>query len=78
MSYSHTKIDYVYFINLIQNIVTPNDEVDITPEQRQKQIGEVKQYIEDLRKDNAKIADIMNNLVCEIEQDENKYMDSRF
>ena len=73
MAYSHTKIDYEYIINLIQNIVTPNDEVDITPEQRQKQIGEVKQYIEDLRKDNAKIADIMNNLVCEIEQDENKY-----
>ena len=73
MAYSHTKIDYEYIINLIQNIVTPNDEVDITPEQRQKQIGEVKQYIEDLRTDNAKIADIMNNLVCEIEQDENKY-----
>ena len=73
MAYSHTKIDYEYIINLIQNIVTPNDEVDITPEQRQKQIGEVKQYIEDLRNDNAKIADIMNNLVCEIEQDENKY-----
>lgn len=73
MAYSHTKIDYEYIINLIQNIVTPNDEVDITPGQRQKQIGEVKQYIEDLRKDNAKIADIMNNLVCEIEQDENKY-----
>ena len=73
MAYSHTKIDYEYIINLIQNIVTPNDEVDITPEQRQKQIGEVKQYIEDLRKDNTKIADIMNNLVCEIEQDENKY-----
>lgn len=73
MAYSHTKIDYEYIINLIQNIVTPNDDTEITPEQRQKQLEEVRQYIEELRKDNPKVAEIMTNLVGEIEQEEDKY-----
>ena len=73
MAYSHTKIDYEYIINLIQNIVTPSDDEEVSPEQRQKQIEEVKQYIEDLSKENPKVAEIMTNLVHEIEQDEDKY-----
>ncbi len=74
MAYSNTKIDYEYIINLIQNIVTPNDdESDITPEKRQKQIDEVKQYIEELRRENPKVADIMSDLIHEIELDKNKY-----
>lgn len=74
MAYSNTKIDYEYIINLIQNIVSPtDDEEDITPEERQKKIDEIKQYVEELRKDNPKIADIMSNLIYEIEEDENKY-----
>ena len=74
MAYSNTKIDYEYIINLIQNIVTSDSgEEDITPEQRQKQIDEVKQYVAELRKDNPKVADIMSNLIYEIELDENKY-----
>ena len=74
MAYSNTKIDYEYIINLIQNIVTPNeDEENITPEERQKKIEEVKQYVEELRKENPKVADIMSSLIYEIELDENKY-----
>ena len=73
MAYSHTKIDYEYIINLIQNIVTPDDDSEVTPEQRKKQIEEVKQYIEDLRKDNFQVADIMDSLVYEIELDKDKY-----
>lgn len=74
MSYSSTKIDYEYIINLIQNIVTPeNANVEISPEERQKKIEEVKQYIEELRKENPKVAQIMSNLVEEIELDESKY-----
>ena len=73
MAYSHTKIDYEYIINLIQNIVTPSDETEVTPKQREQQIEEVKQYIEDLRNDKPKIADIMTKLVGEIEQDPNRY-----
>ena len=74
MAYSSTKIDYEYIINLIQNIVTPDEDAEaVTLEERQKQIEEVKQYIEEMRKDNPKVADIMTTLVNEIEQDENKY-----
>lgn len=74
MAYSHTKIDYEYIINLIQNIVNQDSaDGEITFEIRQKKIDEVKQYIEELRKDNSKVADIMANIVYEIELDENKY-----
>ena len=53
MAYSNTKIDYEYIIHLIQNIVTPYDEIEeITPKERQKKMDEVKQYVGDLRKEN--------------------------
>lgn len=74
MAYSNTRIDYEYIINLIQNIVSPDEAAaDINPEARQKKIDEVKQYIEELRKDNPKIADIMSSLIYEIELDEKRY-----
>lgn len=74
MAYSNTKIDYEYIIHLIQNIVTPNDETkEVAPEERQKKIDEVKQYVGDLRKENPKVADIMSNLIEEIEKDDTKY-----
>ena len=74
MAYSNTKIDYEYIINLIQNIVSPDDDAsDVPPEEKQRKIDEVKQYVEELRKENPKIADIMSNLICEIESGEDKY-----
>ena len=74
MAYSNTKIDYEYIIHLIQNIVTPYDEMEeVTPKERQKKIDEVKQYVGDLRKENPKVADIMSNLIAEIEMDDAKY-----
>lgn len=74
MAYSNTKIDYEYIINLIQNIVMSSEErEEITPEERQKKIDEVKQYVEDLRKENPKVADIMSNLILEIEMNDTKY-----
>ena len=74
MAYSNTKIDYEYIINLIQNIVTPKEDAEeVTPEERQKQIDEVKQYVEELRKGNPKVAEIMTSLIEDIEEDENKY-----
>lgn len=74
MAYSQTKIDYEYIINLIQNIVSPADDSDnISSEERRKKIEEVKQYIEELRNENPKVADIMSVLVEEIEKDEHKY-----
>ncbi len=74
MAYSNTKIDYEYIIHLIQNIVTPYDEMEeVAPKERQKKIEEVKQYVGDLRKENPKVADIMSNLIAEIEMDDTKY-----
>lgn len=74
MAYSNIKIDYEYIINLIQNIVTPSDDAnDLTPEEKQKQFDEVKQYVDELHKENPKVADIMRNLVYEIELDESRY-----
>lgn len=73
MAYSHTKIDYEYIINLIQNIVTTTDDMTTNPEERLKKINEVKQYIEELRRDNPKVAQIMSELICEIEMDDGKY-----
>ena len=73
MAYSNVKIDYEYIINLIQNIVTPDGSDDVTPEERQKKINEVRQYVDELRKENPKVADLMSNLITEIEADENKY-----
>jgi type I restriction enzyme R subunit len=74
MAYSNTKIDYEYIINLIQNIVTAKDDSeDITPQERQKKLEEVKQYIEELRKENPQVADIMSDLIREIEEDESRY-----
>ena len=74
MAYSNIKIDYEYIINLIQNIVTPHDATEeVTPKERQKKIDEVKQYVDDLRKENPKVADLMGNLIAEIEMDDTKY-----
>ncbi|MCD8148680.1 MAG: HsdR family type I site-specific deoxyribonuclease [Clostridiales bacterium] len=74
MAYSSTRIDYEYIINLIQNIVTPEDsDGEVTPEERQKKIDEVKQYVGELRKENPKVADIMDDLIYEIELDDSKY-----
>ena len=74
MAYSSTKIDYEYIINLIQNIVTPTEEDEkITPQERQKKLEEIKQYVAELRKDNEKVADLMSNLIADIEKDDRKY-----
>ena len=74
MAYSNIKIDYEYIINLIQNIVNPAENEDaVTQEERQKKINEVKLYVEDLRKDNEKVAAIMADLIADIEVDDKKY-----
>lgn len=74
MAYSNVKIDYEYIIKLIQNIVTPEDSDKYESfEERQKKIEEVKIYIEELGKENSKLADIMLNIVHDIEFDNSKY-----
>ena len=74
MAYSNTKIDYEYIINLIQNIVTPVEEgEEISSEEKQRKIAEVLQYVEELRKSNGKVAEIMCDLIGDIEEDDTKY-----
>ena len=74
MAYSNTKIDYEYIINLIQNIVTPaEEEEEISPEEKKRKIAEVLQYVEELRKSNGKVAEIMCDLIGDIEEDDTKY-----
>ena len=74
MAYSSTRIDYEYIIHLIQNIVTPREDAeDMTRDQRLAQIREVEQYVEELGKDNPKVAQIMMGLLEEIRQDETRY-----
>ena len=75
MAYSHTRIDYEYIINLIQNIVTPSeDKENVTPEEKQRQIEEVRQYIDELRNENPKVADLMTSVIDEIEENEDKFI----
>ena len=75
MAYSHTRIDYEYIIKLIQNIVTPSeDKENVTPEEKQRQIEEVRQYIDELRNENPKVADLMTSIIDEIEENEDKFI----
>lgn len=73
MAYSNTKIDYEYIIHLIQNIVSVDEEQEMTPQERQEKLDEAKQYVEELRKDNPKLADIMDRLLYDIEMNVEKY-----
>ena len=75
MAYSHTRIDYEYIIKLIQNIVTPSeDKENVTTEEKQRQIEEVRQYIDELRNENPKVADLMTSVIDEIEENEDKFI----
>ncbi len=74
MAYSNTKIDYEYIINLIQNIVTPDeDSENMSPEERQKRMDEVKQYVCELQKTNPKVAKMMTDLIYKIEMDDREF-----
>ena len=73
-AYSNTKIDYEYIINLIQNIVTPDeDSENMSPEERQKRMDEVKQYVCELQKTNPKVAKMMTDLIYKIEMDDREF-----
>ena len=59
---------------MIQNIVTPVEEgEEISSEEKQRKIAEVLQYVEELRKSNGKVAEIMCDLIGDIEEDDTKY-----
>jgi type I restriction enzyme R subunit len=72
-AYSSIKIDYEYIISLIQNIIMPDDDEIITPQEKQKRMEEVKQYVDELRKENPKMAEIMSEVIGKIELDEENF-----
>ena len=65
-----TQVDQDY--ELMAYSSTEEDE-EITPQERQKKLEEIKQYVAELRKDNEKVADLMSNLIADIEKDDRKY-----
>ncbi|MCR4654924.1 MAG: type I restriction endonuclease subunit R, partial [Lachnospiraceae bacterium] len=73
IAYSKATIDYEYILNLIQNIVSSMDEGGEDEEDIQKKIGEVREYVDDLRKANSKLGEIMGQIVDNLEQDRSVY-----
>lgn len=72
MAYSQVRIDYEYIINLIQDIVSEENETD-TEEERQKRLAEIREYIEELSKDNAKLGGLMMQILDDLEKDKDAY-----
>lgn len=74
MSYIHTKIDYEYIVNLIQDIVNYSDDEDEeTEEERSKKIEEAKEFIAELSKENEKMGVLMTQLITNVENNREAY-----
>ncbi len=74
LAFSKTRIDYEYIIGLIQNIVNPEEKGEVSsPEERQRQLEEAGQYVEELARENPKVAALMEELLDQIRQDQNRY-----
>lgn len=63
LAYSHVKIDYDYIISLIQNIVSSMDDEEEDDKERQKKIEEIREYIQELSKDNEKLGNLMMQIL---------------
>ncbi|EPY2273396.1 type I restriction endonuclease subunit R [Clostridium sporogenes] len=74
MSYIHTRIDYEYIVNLIQDIVNYSDDKDEeTEEERSKKIEEAKEFIAELSKENEKMGALMMHLITNVENNREAY-----
>lgn len=73
LAYSHVKIDYDYIVSLIQNIVSAMDDEEEDDEARQKKIQEIKEYIQELSKDNEKLGSLMMQILDTISKDKDAY-----
>ncbi|WP_225744836.1 type I restriction endonuclease subunit R [Marinilactibacillus sp. Marseille-P9653] len=70
------EINYEYILMLIQAFVpSGNDEYELLAKEDAKATAEVERYINDLAKNNTKLADIMKELWGSIRQDPEKYRD---
>ncbi len=73
LSYSHVKIDYDYIVSLIQSIVSSIDDEDESEESRQKKLEEIREYINELCKENDKLGKLMLQILEVIINDRNAY-----
>jgi type I restriction enzyme R subunit len=70
------EINYEYILMLIQSFVpSGNDEMELIREQDEKAVKEIEQYLEDLAKNNPKLAQLMKNLWQDIRRDPEAYRD---
>lgn len=70
------EINYEYILMLIQAFIpSGNDEYELLAKEDAKATAEVEGYINDLAKNNTKLADIMKELWGSIRQDPEKYRD---
>ena len=70
------EINYEYILMLIQSFVpSGNDEMELIRKQDEASMKEVAQYLEDLAKNNPKLAQLMKDLWENIQQDPEAYRD---
>lgn len=70
------EINYEYILMLIQSFVPSGDEIrELIPKQDERAMKEVEQYLEDLAKNNLKLAQLMKDLWENIKQDPESYRD---
>lgn len=70
------EINYEYILMLIQSFVpSGDDEMELVREQDEKALKEVEQYLEDLAKNNPKLAQLMKDLWDNIQRDPESYRD---
>lgn len=68
------EINYEYILMLIQSFVPQgDDEYELIPKTDQKAAAEVTRYLDDLGKNNSKMADLMKNLWDDIQKDPEAY-----
>lgn len=70
VAYKKVIIDHDYIISLIQNII---EDEEAESEERERQITEIREYIESLRENNPKLANLLVDLVNDIAIHKEKY-----
>ena len=70
MSYGQVRIDYEYIINLIQDIVSSNDD---DAEGFKNKVDEIRGYIDEFSRGNQKLGGMMLRILEDVERDKKAY-----
>lgn len=73
LAYSHVRIDYDYIVSLIQNMVSSMEDEEENDESRQKKIDAIREYIQELSKDNEKLGSLMMQILDMIIDNKEEY-----